>query len=311
MKNETKPLISILIPTFNSELTIEKCLKSLLSQTYENFEILICDCFSNDNTKQIIKKIKDSRIHFYEYEKGVSKQRNFLLNKSRGEYVTFVDSDDYVNDTYLENFLITKGLDNLDIVFPSIHYVGANNQQISADVTDNKDLDFNSFFELYFLGKITLSPAKFFKRQIVNNVFFNEQLQYGEDLLFLLNLISKYKTLKAGFACNCVYFYLKNSTDFSKYSINKQKTFVICLNSFLKQQKNDKNFPYFRKYVLTKNFDFFKLSIMCRNFSNLFSCYKIRIYTVFKIRKIKKVIFLLFPMIYYVYFRLCKGKNNI
>ena len=102
-------MISVLLPVFNSEKYLRECIESILNQTYEDFELVIVDDGSIDNSGKIIEEYarKDPRIVFLkkENEKSISKTRNFLLQHVRGEYFIFVDSDDIVDKNFLKILL--------------------------------------------------------------------------------------------------------------------------------------------------------------------------------------------------------------
>jgi glycosyltransferase involved in cell wall biosynthesis len=94
------PLVSVIIPTFNRSLYLEQAVMSVLRQTYKNLECIVVDDGSTDNTHEIINKLgsRDSRIkYFYKENGGVSSARNFGINKSKGEWIQFLDSDDWLN----------------------------------------------------------------------------------------------------------------------------------------------------------------------------------------------------------------------
>lgn len=98
-------LISVIIPVYNTENYIGVCLESLVKQTYTNFEVLMIDDGSTDNSGRICQEYteSDSRFHYYRKENGgVSSARNLGIEYSRGDYLTFVDSDDWVEEDYLE-----------------------------------------------------------------------------------------------------------------------------------------------------------------------------------------------------------------
>lgn len=98
---ENKNLVSVIVPVFNAENYISKTLESVLSQTYQNLEIIIVDDYSNDSTIQKISKFKDSRIKLIQLDtnQGVSNARNVGILNSTGDYIAFIDSDDiWYND---------------------------------------------------------------------------------------------------------------------------------------------------------------------------------------------------------------------
>ena len=102
MENE---LISIKVPIYNVENYLRQCLDSIVSQTYQNFECLLINDGSSDNSADICREYieKDSRFRYFEKENvGVSSARNLGIERSKGQYITFIDSDDWVDSEYLE-----------------------------------------------------------------------------------------------------------------------------------------------------------------------------------------------------------------
>ena len=100
------PKISVVIPVFNVESNIQKCIKSIQYQSYSNWELILIDDGSSDNSGKICDKLSngDSRIIVFHIENsGPSYARNFGLKHASGQYVCFVDSDDWVESTYLQN----------------------------------------------------------------------------------------------------------------------------------------------------------------------------------------------------------------
>jgi glycosyltransferase involved in cell wall biosynthesis len=96
MKPTKGPVVSVIIPTYNREQTISRAIESILNQTYQDFEIIIVDDGSTDNTKKLIHSFKDSRIQYiqHEHNKGPAAARNTGIKSSKGRYVAFQDSDD-------------------------------------------------------------------------------------------------------------------------------------------------------------------------------------------------------------------------
>lgn len=107
---ENKPLVSILITTFNRKKTLEQTIKSAINQTYKNIEILICDNHSEDGTEELCKSFTklDSRIKYFRHDKnlGMSENSNFAHKKSSGEYVVLVNDDDWIDNDYIEKSLL-------------------------------------------------------------------------------------------------------------------------------------------------------------------------------------------------------------
>ena len=105
-------MISFIITTFNSDKTIVRAIKSILNQKSNlDFEIIVVDDGSNDKTKDVLKSYYDKIKYYYKENEGVACARNFGMQKAKGEYIIFVDSDDYINNTMLEdieNYILQK-----------------------------------------------------------------------------------------------------------------------------------------------------------------------------------------------------------
>ncbi len=97
------PFISLIIPVYNKGKYIDQCIRSILEQTFTDFEVIIIDDGSTDNCEEIIKRYTDRRIHLYsQTNQGVSVARNNGIRVSRGEYLIFIDADDYIENDFLE-----------------------------------------------------------------------------------------------------------------------------------------------------------------------------------------------------------------
>ena len=107
MKNKSLLLVSIIIPTYNRETKISRAINSVVNQTYKNWELIIIDDGSKDDTKNVIKPyLKDKRIkYFYQKNSGVASARNLGIKKSTGEYLAFLDSDDECLNNRIEKQL--------------------------------------------------------------------------------------------------------------------------------------------------------------------------------------------------------------
>ena len=120
------PLISIIIPVYNGEDTIYRCVNSIQRQTHQNLEIIIVNNASTDHTVQICQQLaeKDARIRFYNCpQKGVSVARNLGLDRATGEYIGFVDADDFIEPDMYEYLLNLLQKNHTDISSCNIHYL--------------------------------------------------------------------------------------------------------------------------------------------------------------------------------------------
>lgn len=112
-------LISIIVPIYNSEKYLRQCIESILKQSYKNIEVLLINDGSPDSAADICKEYieKDSRCHYYEKENGgLSDARNYGIERATGDFITFVDSDDFLMDQALEKLYATALLGESDLV---------------------------------------------------------------------------------------------------------------------------------------------------------------------------------------------------
>ena len=165
-------LISIIVPVYNVEKYLDRCIESILAQSYTNFELLLIDDGSTDGSLRICKEYEelDTRIRtFHKKNGGLSDARNFGLDRMKGQYVTFIDSDDYVGSDYLKILfeMIEDGISDVTIVGVEDFYENKMTVDISQDdvrtVIKREDI----FKEMVKFDKFTWSAcAKLFKREL-------------------------------------------------------------------------------------------------------------------------------------------------
>ena len=189
-------LISVIIPVYNTESYIGICLESLVEQTYTNFEVIMIDDGSTDNSGEICQEYteRDSRFHYYRKENGgVSSARNLGIEYSRGNYLTFVDSDDWVEEDYLE-VLYNAIIDESAGVSVSTYkrfemedgswYVHSFQRGYEKRVFNgleliNELIDLDSFDHTY-----RFVSGKLVRRDILGAIRFNTLTRLGEDMEF-------------------------------------------------------------------------------------------------------------------------------
>lgn len=203
--NNTKVKISIIVPIYNAEMYLEKCINSIRVQSYKNLQIILINDGSTDNSLEICKKLgsEDCRIEVYSIENSGSVfARKIGLKKADGDYIGFVDADDYIEPDMYE--LLSKILMDTDADFVHCGYVKEKNGKKDIIFNFNEmifDMDNLSckieFIDKYILGQknnqsISYSLwSKLYKRDLIQKCFMslpNEQ-QYGEDLLCLCKCI--------------------------------------------------------------------------------------------------------------------------
>ena len=190
---ESKALISIIVPIYNVEKYLRQCLDSVLNQTYQNFECLLINDGSPDNSAGICKEYvdKDARFHYFEKENGgLASARNFGIKYSKGKYITFIDSDDWVDLDYLEVLHSKIKEYNTDFVISSYKkfdmdedcfYLHIWDQDYYEKIWTSQELLSQLPNLENYDGSYTVSWGKLFKRSIFDEILFNEQRKFGED----------------------------------------------------------------------------------------------------------------------------------
>lgn len=242
--------LSIIIPVYNAELHISQCIDSILAQKFEDFELLLINDGSTDGSEHICNSYteKDARVKVYHQKNaGVSAARNKGLENSNGEWIAFVDSDDYIREDYFTD--IEKN-ENADWILLNIE------REINREVNfflkfDKSYFQRNSFIDKYALYPDFPSPwGRFFKSQIIskNNLRFNNELKFGEDAVFNLNYLQFCETVYTSNASS--YVYRDTVGGLSKLSFEMKNDSVLYLEIKTGLEKfNNKNF-YNRSVVV-------------------------------------------------------------
>lgn len=173
-----KDLVSIIIPIYNIEKYLEKCIKSLINQTYRNLEIILINDGSTDESARICEEYKeqDNRIVFINKKNGgAASAKNKGLKVAKGDYITFVDSDDFIEPDMIEYMVNTIKKYNSDIIQCSFTNLYKNTERFKQDKIVEQKISSKDFLEL-FLTKwdSSLFWNKLFKRDVIENVFFKE-----------------------------------------------------------------------------------------------------------------------------------------
>ena len=181
------PKISVIVPAYNAEKYLRRCIDSILVQTFTDFELLLVNDGSNDRTDTICNEyaVKESRIRvFHKKNGGVSSARNIGLDNAKGKYVMFVDSDDFMLSDMCELMISTLNAKNADLVICGTTETGGGYWRPQED-RDYSIKEFKKDF-IHLLHTELLSPPwnKIYKRDKIGNRRFHEDISFGEDLLF-------------------------------------------------------------------------------------------------------------------------------
>ena len=218
--------ITVAIPVYNCQSTLIRCLQSVINQTFKDFEILIINDGSTDNSEEICLEYlqKDKRIKYVRQENsGLACVRNFVLDKAKGEYLCFIDSDDYIDENALSVMYEKAEKEKSDVVICG--YFTENGNAVRKVTYEGKNRDKLDFIELK--AKDIIDPAwnKLYRTDFLKstNVKFPEG-QYYEDTFFNLSLIPF--NPKITVLTECFYHYVLNMGSITR-RYNKEKLFTI------------------------------------------------------------------------------------
>lgn len=207
-----KVKISIIIPVYNAEEYLDRCLHSVLDQDFTSFEVILVDDGSSDASPLICDRYSSTDPRFitlHQSNKGVSAARNSGLNMAQGEYVMFLDSDDVLLPDALEKMV--DGLKDEDVVVGGYgaFIEGVPSKEVRPDQTQTyKGNEYQNFFQDNILHNCELldSPwAKLFRLKAIKSVRFDENLNYAEDKLFVFEILSKCTSVRT--VASAVYGY--------------------------------------------------------------------------------------------------------
>ncbi len=231
--------ISVIVPIYNAEKYLEICLNSIIHQTYKNIEIILINDGSNDNSEKICERYKnnDERIIYIKQEnKGVSSARNLGVELSSGEYILFVDADDYLELNMIENLYNNAIEYNCDIsicnykITDNFIIYQTENVSLKKNKLTKKEFVINMLSNKYYKGYLW---NKLIKKEVIQNIRFDVDLHVMEDLIFLLSISSNVHSVYYDDML-ILYNYVQNQQsvlhNFSKKHFSGVKSYEIILD---------------------------------------------------------------------------------
>lgn len=247
-------LISIIVPVYNTQIYLSRCVQSLLAQTFRQIEIILIDDGSTDSSLDICRKLAstDSRIIVYhQANKGVSAARNQGLLLASGDFVMFVDSDDYVDSTICQALIeAMESSPSALTAFCGYHFIHSKNNIITKtehiipkieSISSHKDFAQN--YGPFLNNKIFLALwAKLFSLTIIkdNSLRFDSDIHIGEDLMFLQAYYCALPSLETAIVNKALYYYdvKENGSLSSRFDLSRLETTRVLFNemaSFCRQ----------------------------------------------------------------------------
>ncbi len=217
--------ISIIVPIYNAEKYLSKCINSLINQTKKEIEIILINDGSTDRSEEIINNYRDERIKYFKNEnQGIGKTRNFGIEKATGKYLMFVDSDDYLKEDACEILFKKAEKEKLDLVICNYYKVDEETDKKEIiEIKEFKNTKLKDNKEL--LLNVNLAPwNKLYKRDLIkkNKIKFVENLKY-EDAPFVVETMDKAKRI--GQVTEALNYYVIHKN--SETTIRDRKVFDI------------------------------------------------------------------------------------
>lgn len=226
LKNK-KPIVSVIVPAYNVEKYLEQCVSSILSQDYQDFEIIIIDDGSKDSTTDIADRLheSDSRIKvIHKANGGVSAARNTGIENATGDYIAFVDGDDYWAKDYLSYMVSMAEQANADMCISTICYLTDKEPQTKKERIKVLFAEDGTVLLLYpkvFVG----CWNKLYSWSLLNdnNIRFKENLFFGEGLNFITNASQHAKRIAVG--NRKVYYYRRDNIESATTSFSIERVY--------------------------------------------------------------------------------------
>lgn len=241
------PKVSVIVPVYNTEKYLERCIDSIISQSFKDFELILINDGSKDKSLSIMKEHarKDKRIRVFDQNnKGPAITRNFGINQAKAKYVMFIDSDDYIDDNYIQDYYNVISKEDLDIV------IGGYKRVVEKKVTFTLQLKQGEFSKYIITGPVCRIIRKQF---LTNNKIEFLDTNSSEDVYFNLMIYNKTKKIKIIDNIGYNYFYNKNSLSNTAHKGFKKEIKIIELLNLINVEESynlELNQYYIIRYII-------------------------------------------------------------
>jgi len=190
------PHVSVVIPTYNRSKFVKEAIESVLEQSYKNFELIVVDDGSTDDTRSVVEQISDNRVkYYYKNNSGPAAARNLGLDKSKGQYISFLDSDDLWPPEYLDT-IVGQLDENKDYTAAYTRVICIQQDGTKADMSNGKRYKSGWMTKAFFTTSPSLFPSAIcFHKSVWKDIFWDEQLIGGEDYDIFVRISTKTKFL--------------------------------------------------------------------------------------------------------------------
>ena len=263
--------VSVIIPAHNAQATLRQAIESVYRQKTDDFEIIIINDGSSDNTAAICNELSanDNRIKILHREKagGVSSARNLGIETAMGKYITFLDSDDYLADDFL-GYAVEEIIKNgLDV------WVGTSIRLVNGIEKGRNEVweNFSGYGDEVSEHQITMSKwamcpvyAKVFKRSAIGDIRLDENMEFAEDVKFCWDVVFK-QHLKYGMYRRIAYYYLFTGTGLASKITKKRYEGSVCYYHNRIEYGKKRHFPEDGEYFKDTYDEMMDTLYMCEN----------------------------------------------
>ena len=260
-------LVSVIIPVYNGEKYIEKCLKSLIDQSLKDIQIICVNDGSTDNTLSILNQFasKDNRIKVISTDnRGQGSARNTALKEANGEYISFIDADDWINENALELLYNKAKSDDLDmLIYQMVNYIDDSKKYIETDLYnhtcfENNSINENTVFNYkdteQFLFEIPVCPvSKLYKKEFLESNY----LQFPEGMFFEDNAFfynSYLKCERVGFLKKQLYYRRRHEDSVTQRFDKKKFDIVKATNKVLDIFLENNQYSLYQEQLINHTF---------------------------------------------------------
>ena len=234
-------LITVIVPIYNTSKYLDKCINSIIKQTYENIDIILINDGSNDNSQEICEKYqkKDKRIRLINQKnKGVSKARNKGLELSKGKYISFIDADDFIEQNMLEKMYenISKTQSDVTVCGYDFYKNGKYKFIKEKNYTLEKEKKYEGIFNFSVCNKL-------YKKEILENIKFDNK-KIAEDIAFNFKVFQKIN--KISFILETPLYHYRIRKESASNTYNENHLEVLEINKIIDffKEKNMKDLQY-------------------------------------------------------------------
>lgn len=195
--------ISIIVPVYNAEKYLKQCLDSIKEQTFTNWEAILVDDGSTDNSGKICEEYSETDNRFtviHQHNQGASTARNIGIERANGDWITFIDADDYVDANYLECLYKHNDYAEKTLIIQGLKQISnnriANNIEFAEETLTGKDVE--KAFDGLRIFEHGYTVAKLYNNRMIQqkNIRFDKDISYSEDMLFMMEYILGCETIK-------------------------------------------------------------------------------------------------------------------